>query len=158
MAKVVEPDHLKAELRIPETQAKDIQIGQSANVDTHNGIIKGTVTRVDPAVQNGTVTVDIRLEGELPKGARPDLSVDGMIDLERCADVLYVGRPSLGQERTTVSLFRVAPDAKSATRVQVSLGRGSVSIVEIVSGLKEGEQVILSDTSRWDNIDRLQLD
>jgi len=158
MAKVVEPDHLKAELRIPETQAKDIQIGQSANVDTHNGIIKGSVTRVDPAVQNGTVTVDIRLEGELPKGARPDLSVDGMIDLERCADVLYVGRPSLGQERTTVSLFRVAPDGKWASRVQVSLGRGSVNIVEILNGLKEGEQVILSDTSRWDNIDRLQLD
>jgi len=114
--------------------------------------------RVDPAVQNGTVTVDIKLEGELPKGARPDLSVDGTIDLERVADVLYVGRPALGQETTTVSMFRIAPDGKAASRVQVALGRGSVNIVEIVSGLKEGEQVILSDTSRWDNIDHLRLD
>ena len=158
MAKVVEPDHLKAQLRIPETQAKDVQVGQPAAVDTHNGIIRGSVMRVDPAVQNGTVTVDIKLEGELPKGARPDLSVDGTIDLERVADVLYVGRPALGQETTTVSMFRIASDGKAASRVQVALGRGSVNIVEIVSGLKEGEQVILSDTSRWDNIDHLRLD
>ncbi len=158
MAKVVEPDKLKAELKIPETLAKDVQIGQPAVVDTHNGVIHGSVMRVDPAVQNGTVTVDIKVEGDLPKGARPDLSVDGTIDLERCADVLYVGRPALGQEKTTVSLFRLTPDGKSALRIPVALGRGSVNIVEIVNGLKEGDQVILSDTSRWDNIDRLRLD
>jgi HlyD family secretion protein len=158
LAKVAQPEHLKAELKIPETQAKDVQIGQPAAIDTHNGVIAGKVMRVDPAVLNGTVTVDVRLEGELPKGARPDLSVDGTIDLERLANVLYVGRPAFGQEKNSVGMFRLDSDGKMASRINVKLGRSSVNAIEIVEGLKEGDQVILSDMSRWDNYDRIKLE
>lgn len=158
LAKVVQPQHLKAELKIAETQAKDVQIGQPASVDTHNGIISGHVTRIDPSVQNGTVTVDVALEGTLPPGARPDLSVDGTIDLEKMEDVLYVGRPAFGQEQSTVGMFRLEPDGVTAVRVQVKLGRSSVNTVEILQGLKVGDQVILSDMSRWDSFDRIRLD
>ena len=158
LAKVVQPDQLKAELKIPETQAKDIQLNQPASIDTHNGIIAGHVMRIDPAVYNGTVTVDVALDGTLPPGARPDLSVDGTIDLERLANVLYVGRPAFGQEESTVGMFVLQPDGKTAVREQVKLGRSSVNTVEILGGLKEGDQVILSDMSRWDNFDRIRLE
>jgi HlyD family secretion protein len=158
LAKVAQPEKLKAELRIAETQAKDIQIGQTASIDTHNGVIPGRVSRIDPTVQNGTVTVDVALGGSLPKGARPDLSVDGTIELERLADVLYVGRPAFGQPQSTVGLFRLEKSGSEALRVKVTLGRSSVNTVEIVEGLSEGEQVILSDTSAWDAHDRLRLD
>lgn len=158
LAKVAQPEHLKAELKVPETQAKDIQLGQPASIDTHNGVIPGTVMRIDPAVQNGTVTVDVKLEAELPRGARPDLSVDGTIDLDRLTNVLYVGRPAFGQEKSTVGMFKLDPDGKSATRVNVQLGRSSVNAVEIIDGLKEGDRVILSDMSRWDNVDRIRLE
>src|SRR5437868_5185047 len=156
LAKVVQPEELKAELKIPETQAKDIAIGLPAQIDTHNGIINGKVMRIDPSVQNGTVTVDVKLESAAP-GMRPDLSVDGTIDLERLANVLYVGRPAFGQEKSTVGMFKLEPDAKNADRVQVQLGRSSVNTVEILGGLKEGDQVVLSDMSRWDNYDRVRL-
>jgi HlyD family secretion protein len=156
VARVADPTRLKAELRIAETQAKDIQIGQPASVDTRNGLVAGRVMRIDPAVQNGTVTVDVELTGELPKGARPDLSVDGTIELERLENVLYVGRPAFGQERSTVGLFRLG-EGGEATRVQVKLGRSSVNTIEIVGGLNPGEQVILSDMSAWDAFDRVQL-
>jgi HlyD family secretion protein len=158
LAKVVEPSHLKAELKIPETQAKDLQLNQPAQIDTHNGVIPGHVMRIDPAAVNGTVTVDVSLDGELPSGARPDLSVDGTVDLERMADVLYVGRPAFGQEHSTVGMFRLEPDGVTADRVQVKLGRGSPTVIEIVGGLKQGDQVILSDMSRWDNFDRIKLE
>ncbi len=158
LAKVVQPEHLKAELKIPETQAKDIEIGQAAEVDTHNGIIQGQVMRIDPAAQNGTFTVDVKLEGDLPKGARPDLSVDGTITMEKLDNVLYVGRPAFGQEKSTVGMFRIEPDGKTAVRVPVELGRSSVNAIEIIRGLREGDEVILSDTSRWDNVDRIKLD
>lgn len=158
LAKVVQPDHLKAELKIPETQAKDIQLNQPASVDTHNGVIAGHVMRIDPAVYNGTVTVDVALDDPLPSGARPDLSVDGTIDLERLSNVLYVGRPAFGQENSTVGMFVLQPDGKTAEREQVKLGRSSVNTVEILGGLKDGDQVILSDMSRWDNFDRIRLE
>jgi len=158
LAKVVQPQRLKAELKIAETQAKDIQIGQPASVDTHNGIIAGHVTRIDPSVVNGTVTVDVALDGALPQGARPDLSVDGTIDLEKMDNVLYVGRPAFGQEQSTVGMFKLEPDGSNAVRVQVRLGRSSVNTVEILQGLKEGDQVVLSDMSRWDNYDRIRLE
>ncbi len=158
LAKVVQPDHLKAELKIPETQAKDIQLNLPASVDTHNGVIAGHVMRIDPAVYNGTVTVDVMLDDKLPPGARPDLSVDGTIDLERLANVLYVGRPAFGQENSTVGMFVLQPDGKTAVRSQVKLGRSSVNTVEILGGLREGEEVILSDMSRWDNFDRIRLE
>lgn len=158
LAKVVQPDHLKAELKIPETQAKDIQLNQPASVDTHNGVIAGHVMRIDPAVYNGTVTVDVALDDPLPSGARPDLSVDGTIDLERLSNVLYVGRPAFGQENSTVGMFVLQPDGKTAVREQVKLGRSSVNTVEILGGLKDGDQVILSDMSRWDNFDRIRLE
>lgn len=158
LAKVVQPERLKAELKIAETQAKDIQLGQPASVDTHNGVIAGHVMRIDPSVQNGTVTVDVALDGTLPQGARPDLSVDGTIDLERIADILYVGRPAFGQENSTVGLFKLEPDGQTAVRVQVKLGRSSVNTVEILQGLKQGDQVVLSDMSRWDSFDRVKLD
>jgi RND family efflux transporter MFP subunit len=157
LAKVIQPNHLMAELKVPETQARDVQIGEPASVDTHNGVISGEVMRVDPAVQNGTVTVDVKLTGELPKGARPDLSVDGTVDLERLDNVLYVGRPAFGQENSTISLFRVGPDGHEATRVSVKVGRASVNSIQIVDGLHEGDTVILSDMSRWDNTDRIRL-
>src|SRR6185312_3632459 len=158
LAKVVQPNHLKAELKIAETQSKDITFGQPASIDTHNGVIEGTVMRIDPAVINGTVTVDVKLEGQLPPGARPDLSVDGTIDLDRLANVEYVGRPAFGQENSTVSMFKLDPDGKGATRVTVKLGRSSVNAVEILGGLNSGDQVILSDMSRWDNVDRIRLE
>jgi multidrug efflux pump subunit AcrA (membrane-fusion protein) len=157
LAKVVQPDQLKASLKIAETQARDIQIGQPAEIDTHNGVIPGKVTRIDPAVQNGTVTVDVELLGALPQGARPDLSVDGTIDLDRMTDVLYVGRPAFGNENSTISLFRVASDGKTATRVPVKVGRASVNSIQIIQGLNVGDTVILSDMSRWDSADRVQL-
>lgn len=158
LAKVVQPEHLQAELKIPETQAKDIVIGQQAEIDTHNGIVNGRVTRIDPAVQNGTVTVDVKFDGPPPKDARPDLSVDGTITLERLDNVLYVGRPAFGQEKQTVGMFKIDPDEKGAVHVQVALGRSSVSTIEVLRGLKEGDKVILSDMSRWDNQDRIRLE
>jgi HlyD family secretion protein len=158
LAKVTVPGKLKAELRIPETQAKDIMIDQPAVVDTRNGVVNGHVARIDPAVENGTVKVDVTFDGPLPKGARPDLSVDGTVELERLADVLQVGRPAFGQEQATVGLFVLDASGKEATRVQVKLGKSSVNVVEIVDGLKEGDKVILSDTSAWDAHDRLRID
>jgi HlyD family secretion protein len=157
LAKVAQPEHLKAELKIAETQAKDIQIGQQASVDTRNGIIPGHVMRVDPASQNGTVTVDVALDGALPKGARPDLTVDGTVELERMQNVLYVGRPASGQENGTVGLFKLEPDGSNATRVKVKLGRSSVNTIEILDGLKDGDQVVLSDMSAWDSYDHIRL-
>jgi HlyD family secretion protein len=158
LAKVVQPDHLMAALKIAETQARDVQFGEPAAIDTHNGIMSGTVMRVDPAVQNGTVTVDVKLTGELPKGARPDLSVDGTIDLERLDNVLYVGRPAFGQENSTISLFKLDADGKEAMRVPVKVGRESVNSIQIFEGLHEGDTVILSDMSRWDKTDRIRLE
>lgn len=157
LAKVVQPNHLMAELKVAETQARDVQIGEPASVDTHNGVVSGEVMRVDPAVQNGTVTVDVKLTGELPKGARPDLSVDGTVDLERLDNVLYVGRPAFGQENSTISLFKLGPDGHEAVRVPVKVGRASVNSIQIVDGLHEGDTVVLSDMSRWDNTDRIRL-
>ncbi len=158
VAKVIQLDKLKAALQIAETQARDIQIGQPASIDTHNGVIPGHVSRIDPSVLNGTVTVDVALDGPLPTGARPDLSVDGTIDLERMTDVLYVGRPALGNENSTLSLFKVDPDGKGAVRVPVKVGRASVNSIQVLEGLKEGDVVILSDMSREDNVDRIRLD
>ncbi|RXH56931.1 efflux RND transporter periplasmic adaptor subunit [Granulicella sibirica] len=158
LAKVVQPDQLKASLKIAETQARDIQIGQPAEVDTHNGVIDGKVMRIDPAVVNGTVTVDVELAGALPQGARPDLSVDGTIDLERMGDVLYVGRPAFGNENSTINLFKLSPDGKAAVRVPVKVGRASVNSLQILEGLTDGDTVILSDMSRWDGTDRIRLD
>ena len=157
IAKVANPNRLKAELKIPETQAKDVQLGQSAEVDTHNGVIEGKVSRIDPSVQSGTRTVDVALIGDPPPGAVPDLSVDGTIDLERIADALLVGRPTYGQEKSTVGLFKLEGDGAAAVRVRVTLGRNSVNTVEILGGLKAGDQVILSDVSRWDQYDRIRL-
>ncbi len=157
LAKVVQPNKLKAQLKIAETQAKDIVIGQPASIDTRNGIVPGKVSRVDPSSQNGTVTVDVALEGELPQGARPDLSVDGTIELDRLKDALYVGRPAFGQEKSLVGLFLVNEDGDEATRVKVKLGKSSVNTVEIVEGLKPGDRVILSDMSAWDAHDRVRL-
>jgi HlyD family secretion protein len=157
LARVVEPQQLKAELKIAETQAKDIQLGQPTSIDTRNGIIRGRVERIDPAVREGTVTVDVALEGGLPTGARPDLSVDGTIELEHLKDVLYVGRPAVGQAQSTIALFRLAPAGDSAVSVQVKLGRNSVNTVEVVEGLREGDQVILSDTSAWEAFNRILL-
>jgi HlyD family secretion protein len=158
LAKVVQPNHLMAELKISETQARDVQFGEPAAVDTHNGIISGTVMRVDPAVQNGTVTVDVKLTGDLPKGARPDLSVDGTIDLERLDNVLYVGRPAFGQEESTISLFKLDANGKEAERVPVKVGRESVNSIQVLEGLREGDTVILSDMSREDKTDRIRLE
>ncbi len=156
LARVADPSRLKAELKIPETQAKDIRPGLTAAIDTRIGVVSGRVVRIDPSVQNGTVTVDVVMTGALPKGARPDLSVDGVIELEHLRDVLYVGRPAFGQEQSAVSLFKVQP-AGTATRVQVKLGATSVNAVEIRSGLNAGDQVILSDMSNWDAFDRVRL-
>ena len=157
LARVAVPEQLKAELRIPETQARDIQIGLPASIDTRNGVVAGRVMRVDPAAQDGTVTVDVSLERPYPRGARPNLSVDGTIELERLEDVLYVGRPAYGQPNSTVGLFKLLEDGKTAVRVRVKLGRGSVTTFEIVEGLQVGDQVILSDTSAWDAFDRIRL-
>jgi HlyD family secretion protein len=157
LAKVAQPQRLKAEIKIPETQAKDVMIGQVAQVDTHNGVINGHVSRVDPAAVNGNVTVDIRLEGTLPPGARPDLSVDGTVEIERLADVVSMQRPVFAQPNSTISLFRLSQDEKEATRVQVRIGRVSVQAVEILDGLKPGDKVILSDMTAWDGYDRLRM-
>jgi HlyD family secretion protein len=157
LARVADPNRLKAEVRIAETQAKDIQIGQTAMIDTRNGVVEGRVARVDPAVLNGTVLVDVALTGELPRGARPDLSVDGTIQLERLDDVIFVGRPAFGQERSTVGIFKLEPDGSYASRLPVELGRSSVSTIEVVRGLQPGDRVILSDMSQWDSHDRIRL-
>src|SRR5437667_1648385 len=158
LAKVVQPDHLIAELKVADTRARAVQTGQPAMIDTHNGTVEGSVMRVDPAVQNGTVTVDVTLTGELPKGARPDLSVDGTIDLERLDNVLYVGRPAFGQENSTISLFKLDSDGKEAVRVPVKVGRESVNSIQVFEGIHEGDTVILSDMSRWDKTDRIRLE
>jgi RND family efflux transporter MFP subunit len=158
LAKVVQPDELKASLKIAETQARDIQIGQPSEIDTHNGVIPGKVMRIDPAVVNGTVTVDVELAGALPQGARPDLSVDGTIDLDRMADVIYVGRPAFGNENSTISLFKLGSDGKTAVRVPVKVGRASVNSIQVIEGLQDGDTVILSDMSRWDNTDKIRLE
>jgi HlyD family secretion protein len=158
LAEVVQPNQLKAQLKIAETQARDIQIGQPASVDTHNGLADGIVTRIDPAVVNGTVTVDVKLVGNIPDGARKDLSVDGTIDLERLKDVLYVGRPAFGNEESTITLFRLDPDSKGAVRVPVKVGRTSVNAIQVMQGLHEGDTVILSDMSRYDTTDRIRLE
>jgi len=157
LAKVVRPDKLKAEIRIPETQAKDVVIGQKATVDTRNGVVAGHVVRIDPAAQAGTVRVDVTLDGPLPAGARPDLNVEGTIEIERLPSVLYVGRPASGQPGTTVGLFRLDADGTAAERTPVKLGRSSVKNIEIVAGLHEGDRVILSDMSQWDQVDRIRL-
>jgi len=157
VARVAEPAHLKAAIKIAETQAKDVQLDQIAEVDTRNGVIPGHVIRVDPAVENGTVTVDVALDAPLPKGARPDLSVDGTIELERLEDVLYVGRPVQGQPESLIGLFKVIEGGRAAARVQVKLGRTSVGAVEIVQGLQVGDTIILSDMSQWDAFERVRL-
>ena len=157
LAKVVQPWKLKAELHIPETQAKDVLIGQNAQVDTRNGVVSGKVSRIDPSVINGTITVDVRLTGECPPGCRPDLSVDGTVELERLNEVVYMGRPVFGQEGATVTLFRIEADAKYASRVQVKLGRASVNAIEVKEGLRVGDRVILSDMSAFDGHDRIKL-
>ena len=157
LLRVADPTRLRAELRIAETQAKDIQIGQTASIDTRNGLISGRVTRIDPAVLNGTVTVDVALESELPRGARPDLTVDGTIELERLEDVIFVGRPAFGQENSMVSLFRLVDSGAAAERIRVGLGRSSVNTIEITEGLRPEDRVILSDMSAWDAFDRVRL-
>lgn len=157
LAVVVQPGRLKAVVRIPETQAKDVVLNQRATIDTRNGLISGRVRRIDPAVVNGTVAVDVELEGELPPGARPDLSVDGTIEVERLDDVLYVGRPAYGQAESTVGLFRLDPGGKGAVRVSVRLGRSSVNAIEVRDGLQPGDVVILSDMSTWDSHERVRL-
>ena len=157
LARVANPSRLKAEIKIAETQAKDIQLGQKAEVDTRNGIVEGRVARIDPSVQNGTRTVDVTLTGALPKGAVPDLSVDGTIELERLNDVLFMGRPAFGQDQSVVGLFKIGPDGANAERTQVKLGRSSVNTIEVLSGLKVGDQVILSDMSAYDAYDRIRL-
>jgi len=158
VAEVTQLNKLKAALQIAETQAHDVQIGQPASIDTHNGVVPGHVSRIDPNVSNGTRTVDVSLDGPLPAGAVPGLSVDGTIDLARLHDVLYVGRPALGNENSTLSLFKITPDGKEAVRVPVKVGRASVNAIQILEGLKEGDQVILSDMSRYDNVDRIRLE
>jgi HlyD family secretion protein len=158
LAEVEQPNQFKAQLKIAETQARDIQLGQPASIDTHNGLADGVVTRIDPAVVNGTVTVDVKLVGKVPDGARKDLSVDGTIDLERLKDVLYVGRPAFGNEESTITLFRLDQDGKGAVRVPVKVGRASVNAIQVLQGLHEGDTVILSDMSRYDTTDRIRLD
>lgn len=156
LARVVNPSRLMAEIKVPETQAKDIRVGLHASVDTHNGIVAGRVTRIDPSVQNGTVTVDVAFDGPLPNGSRPDLSVDGTIELERLNNVLHVGRPAFGDEHTSTSLFKVQPDG-TAVRVPVKFGRSAVNALEILSGLNAGDQVVLSDMSAWNEVDRVHI-
>jgi HlyD family secretion protein len=157
LARVANPSRLKAEIKIAETQAKDIQLGQKAEVDTRNGVVEGRVARIDPSVQNGTRTVDVTLTGALPKGAVPDLSVDGTIELERLNDVVFMGRPAFGQDQSTVGLFKMTGDGTNAERVQVKLGKSSVNTIEVLAGLKVGDQVILSDMSAYDAYDRIRL-
>jgi HlyD family secretion protein len=157
LARVADPKRLKAEIKIAETQAKDVVIGQKASIDTRNGIVNGQVSRIDPSVQNGTVTVDVQISDSLPHGARPDLSVDGTVEIENLKDVLYVGRPVHGQSDSTIGLFKLVDDGSEAMRVNVKLGKTSVNTVEILQGLKAGDKVILSDMSTWDAVDRIRL-
>jgi len=157
LARVADPKKLKAEIKIAETQAKDVLIGQKATVDTRNGIVNGHVSRIDPSVQNGTVTVDVTIDDPLPQGARPDLSVDGTVEIENLKNVLYVGRPVHGQSDSTIGIFKLVDDGAEAERVNVKLGRSSVNTIEIVQGLAVGDKVILSDMSQWDNFDRIRL-
>ncbi len=157
LARVADPKKLRAEVKIAETQAKDVMAGQKAAIDTRNGIVNGHVSRVDPSVINGTVTVDVTIDDPLPPGARPDLSVDGTITLENLKDVLYVGRPVHGQPDSTIGIFKIIDDGAEAVRVNVKLGRSSVNTIEVVQGLKVGDKVILSDMSAWDNFDRIRL-
>lgn len=158
IARVARPDDLQAELQIPETQARDVQIGQLVHVDTRNGVVDGRVIRIDPAARNGTVQVDVELLGELPRGARPQLSVDGTIEIERLEDVVYTGRPVYGQPNSTISLFKLVEDGRYAVRVPVEIGRTSVNQVEVVQGLVPGDRVVLSDTSAYDGYDRIRID
>jgi HlyD family secretion protein len=157
LARVADPTKLKAQVKIAETQAKDIQINQKAVIDTRNGTVNGHVTRVDPAVEQGTVNVEVAFDEPLPKGARPDLSVDGTIELERLDNVVYVGRPAFGQENNTVGMFKLVNSSGEAARTPVKLGKSSVNTIEILSGLQPGDQVILSDTSAWDGHERIRL-
>lgn len=157
IARVANPDRLKAELRIAETQAKDLAVGLVAEIDTRNGLVKGRLARIDPAVRDGSVLVDVTFDGPLPAGARPDLSVDGRIEIERLDDVVYLARPSFGNPNSTVGLFRLDADGDRANRVQVQLGRSSVDTIEIISGLAVGDRVIVSDTSQWQDADALRL-
>ena len=157
LAWVADPTKLKAQIKIAETQAKDVQMNQQAVIDTRNGVVKGHVTRVDPAVEQGTVTVDVAFDEALPSGARPDLSVDGTIELERLNDVVYVGRPAFGQENNTIGIFKLASGTSEAVRTPVKVGKSSVNTIEILSGLQPGDQVILSDTSAWDSNERIRL-
>lgn len=159
LAKVVQPDHLKARIRVPETLAKDVRLGQPAVVDIHNGTVKGQVVRIDPAVQGGTVAVDIGFAPDhpLPSGARPDLSVEGVIEIERLSDVLSIGRPASGQPNARIGLFKLVDGGSMAMRVPVTLGRGSIKEIEVVAGLNAGDRVILSDMSRWDGVDEIRL-
>ncbi len=157
LARVANPRRLKAEIRVAETQARDIQIGQVTSIDTRNGVVAGHVSRVDPSVQNGTVLVDVTLPDVLPRGSRPDLSVDGTIELERLDAVTFVGRPAFGQERSTATFFKLEPDGTHARRAPVTLGRSSAASIEIIDGLQPGDRVILSDMSQWDANDRIKL-
>ena len=157
LAKIAQPRKLKAELKINETEAKDILIGQTASIDTRNGVIRGEISRVDPAAVNGNVTIDVKLIGDLPSGARPDLSVDGKIEIERLGDVVYMGRPANSQPNGTIGIFRIGPDGQYASRVQVKVGRASVNTIEVISGLTPGDQVILSDMAAQDGRDRIRL-
>jgi len=157
LARVADPKKLKAEIKVAETQAKDVLIGQKATIDTRNGTVEGHVARIDPSVLNGTVTVDVFPDAPMPDGARPDLSVDGTIEIENLKDVLYVGRPVHGSSQSTISLFKLTPDGSEANRVNVKLGRASVNTIEILQGLQVGDRVILSDMSQWDNYDRIRL-
>jgi HlyD family secretion protein len=157
LAKVTQPSKLKAQIKITETEAKDVLVGQKASIDTHNGIIPGHVIRIDPAAVNGSVLVDVALDGELPQGSRPDQSVDGTVELEHLADVLQVGRPTIGQPHSTVTLFKITPDEKYATRVTVKLGLASVNTIQVLDGLKVGDMVVLSDMNQWDSHDRIRF-
>jgi HlyD family secretion protein len=157
IARVSQPGKLKAVIRVPETQARDIAVGQKATVDTRTGVVPGRVMRIDPASTQGTVTVEVAIEGELPRGARADMSVDGTIELERLPNVMYVGRPAYGSAESTVGLFKMTKDSTEATSVPVKLGRTSVNTVEVINGLEVGDRVIISDMSQWDNVQRIRI-
>jgi HlyD family secretion protein len=157
LAKITNPKHLKAQLKIPEVQARDVSIGLSAEIDTYNGTVAGKVSRIDPTVMEGNVTVDVTLNGELPEGARPDLSVVGVIEIERLNDIIYVGRPVFASSEATVELFKLVEDGKYAVRARVQLGRSSVSTIEVIEGLIPGDEIILSDMSQWDEHDKIKL-
>ena len=157
LARVVQPGKLRAVLRVPETQARDVALGQKAEIDTRIGVVPGRVVRIDPAAQSGTVTVDVAREGALPQGARPDLSVEGTVEIERLDNVLFVGRPAYGQQNSTVGLFKLGDGGRYAERANVRLGRASVNTIEVLGGLVVGDSVVLSDMSRWDNVDRVRL-